>query len=1132
MARAVGRLISAWQLVAKRSLAHWRLLSSVVLGVLLASAIMSGTVIYFDALRELALKNTLAKHSDTDLDILIQGRRGPTTYEEYAKVSDAVNREIDESVSWILRDRIRAAKSPTFFLTTPGNEAFAGEDNARSYFAFLPRLLRHATIISGRLPSDQLLNAPGPGEPPELEAIIPLEAAQLFGVGEGDRLVAVPPWEAAHPYVTVVISGVFEKNAPEEEFWYLEQGVLHAAAGPGFRTVPFHLSEKSYMEALGASLRTMDSTYGWLLAVERGRLNASNSKVALADIVAMRGSLAGTLTSYRQATVLDDALREYDRRLFFSKLPMYVVLILIAVVILYYVATLSSLMVEDRRGEVALLRSRGASSTQILTVFVLEGGTIAIIAILAGPLLAASAISVLGFTPAFSALSNGDALAVSISGGAFMMSVLGGALSFVALIVPAVQASRIKVTRQRQQAARPSSVPGFQRYYVDVLLLLLSMFLFYQLTQQGSVVATRLFGELAVSQLLLVLPGLILVASAMVLLRLFPLVMNLGSRVLSSWLPAGLVLGVWQMARNPTHYARLALLLILTAGLGVFASSFGGTLERSFEERVLYSTGSEIRVDGLRPRIIRGGSFRHQPFRRPQFLPSRPDVVELYEAIPGVDQASPVLRSPGRDLSKFFGESFVMLAMDGESFGQVAWFRDDFLDGPVGETLRSLTVADPPQGIQLPLDARAIGVRLKADRPHPTIRVTARIRDAKGRYSTHTLGTLGSRSWAVLLANLRFENQAARETSAPLTLVSLRVDETRGGQRLNSGSMLIDDVYVTTGNGERVVVEGFEDAAGWSRLKVSQDASSDVLRASNVSFNGDSGSVLFSWTAGRPHTARGIFHGPERSPLPVLVSESFVKATGHSRGEEIEVQVAGYRVPVRLAGTIELFPTMTVPNQKYLVSDLTSLARYANLGAITRRELLPNEVWLSTAASGPLREELLQALESVDGYTSESIHDRAERLARSEVDPLVEAGWRALLFIAFSSVLILSCLGFLVHAYVSFRNRRLQFALLRTVGFSMRQLIAMVWLEQALVIGAGMALGTWMGGRLGKTIMPFLSHDDLGVEVVPPFVMQVNWGPLLVTYAAMVFVFGVISLGLILLIRRISLHRILRLGEM
>jgi len=47
----------------------------------------------------------------------------------------------------------------------------------------------------------------------------------------------------------------------------------------------------------------------------------------------------------------------------------------------------------------------------------------------------------------------------------------------------------------------------------------------------------------------------------MVLLRLFPVVLNLASRVMSPHLPPGLVLGLWQMARNPTHYARLALLL-------------------------------------------------------------------------------------------------------------------------------------------------------------------------------------------------------------------------------------------------------------------------------------------------------------------------------------------------------------------------------------------------------------------------------------------------------------------------------------------------------------------------------------------------------------------------------------------
>jgi hypothetical protein len=164
-------------------------------------------------------------------------------------------------------------------------------------------------------------------------------------------------------------------------------------------------------------------------------------------------------------------------------------------------------------------------------------------------------------------------------------------------------------------------------------------------------------------------------------------------------------------------------------------------------------------------------------------------------------------------------------------------------------------------------------------------------------------------------------------------------------------------------------------------------------------------------------------------------------------------------------------------------------------------------------------------------FESEFVHDREKRLAESQVDPLAKAGWSALLFIGFSTVLVLGCVGFLVHAYVSFREREQQLAIRRSLGLSLRQLVTLVWLEQALVIAAGMALGTWMGARLVGTIMPFLGHDDRGVKVVPPFAIEVNWDSLAMTYAAMGIVFAIIMAGVIFFVFRISLHRILRLGE-
>ena len=1142
MAGPVSRLYSAWEQVIKRSLAHWRLLSSVALGVVLASAIMAGTVIYFEALRELALKATLAKRPQTQMDILLEGERGPAIRQEYDRLAAAVTAAVDEHVGWMVRDRVLAAKTPTMFVTPPGEEGSAGEDNARSYVAFMQDLLDHAELLTGgRPPSDEPVNAVG--EPLSLEAMIPIEAASLFDVGVGDRLSAVPSWDDDTPWVTVEISGVFQRTDPNDPFWHIEETVLDTATGPSFRLVPFHVSEKAFLEVLGPALRKMDGTYAWHLQVDRDRLSAENAAPALLQIRSMHARLSRTLSGYQQTTYLDDALQEYDRRLFFNKLPMFVVLILIALVVLYYVVTLASLAVDERRGEVALLRSRGASSAQILAVFAMEGATIAVLSILVAPLIAATTISVLGFTPAFSDLTGGARLDVSLSGGAYLMSALGGIFGFAALMVPAVQASRIGVTQHRQQAARPTRQPVFQRYYVDVLLLLLSILLFRQLTERGSVVATDLFGELATDQLLLALPGLVLVASAMVLLRLFPLMMNLGSKMLSARLPAGPVMGMWQLARNPAHYARLSLLLILTAGLGIFASSFGATLERSFQERVLYATGSDIRVDGVHPLFLPRERaprrrWRQRDLPTPTATPypvSRPTLQEAYAEVSGIEGVSPILKTAGQVLTKGYGQQYEMFAMDGSTFGDVAYLREDFSDEPVDDVLKSLAVAAPPGGIRLPDGSRTIAVMLKPDRTHPSVRLSARVMDRKHRYVTYKMGMLESTGWEVYEASLTANTPQPVQPDLPLTLVSIRIHDvgdyggTFSSNKLEAGSVLIDEVWVTTESGDRMTIETFDDVEGWSVLKTTPDAVTDALGSSSAGYDGGSGSALFSWSQGSLLTARGMFHGSE-AHIPAIASTSFVQSTGHRPGDKIEVSVAGYRIPVRLDGEIRLFPTMTGGDERFLVADLASLIRYANLGAVDR-ELLPNGLWLSTQDTAD-RAELLQMVARVDTYTSQLIRDRASRMADSKVDPLVQAGWRALLFVAFGAVLVLSCFGFLVHAYVSFRNRQHQFALLRTVGFSMRQLTAMVWLEQALVIVVGMALGIWMGARLGATIMPFLGHDDWGRQVMPPFVMEVDWGALIVTYGIMVLLFVLIGLGIVWLIRRISLNRIMRLGEM
>ncbi len=1137
MLHSIVRILSAWPMVLKRSLANWRLLSSVVVGVVLASAIMSGTVIYFDSLRDIALDAALADREPLDLNIFTKVTRGPTNQSVYSTTRSYVEKAYNDRIGWFTEDALHGGRTATFFLGLPGEEAEAGDDNARSYFVFLPGIEDDITILPGGrmpeplldpvargrpvnttalVPADAAPERVNRGEPVSMEAIVPEAAALEFGVGVGDTLSAVPYWQDATPYMSVTITGLFRRNDPDHLIWELNDNTFHSFTSGNFVTVPFLVSEDTFMRGVGKAFPDMDSTYGWLLPVDSERLSSVNATDALYSVVGIQRSLSSVFTSFRQVTDLDDALRDYDQRLLFTKLQMFVVLILIAMVALYYVVTLSSLVAEQRRSEIHLLQSRGATERQVLTVFIIEGATIAILAITTAPFLAALAISLLGYTPAFSDLSGGERLSVNLTRGAFIMSALGGVLSFGALMIPAFASSRSSISRDRQESSRPSPLSFFQRYYLDVMLLILGIALFRQLTEQGALAARNLLGEVVVNQLLLAVPGITLIAAALVLLRLFPVVMSLASRALAPRLPPGIVLGLWQMARNPTHYSRLALLLILMAGLGIFAASFAGTLKLSFIERTLYSAGADIRLANV--------SLNSRGFTKP--------LVEPYEKMKEIQGAAPVLRARGSVLSAGYGDtSYDMLAVDPDRLSEVAWYRKDFSEAPLSEVMRQLKGNEIPLGIPMPDRARAIQVLVKADRPHPTVGMGVRVRDSNGRYFTYGLGFLKSSAWRLYSAELA-EPRGLRfglYPDRPLTLVSIILGETDLEQSMAPGSILIDAVRVRMSNGETQTLDKFRDIAGWHALRESGNAGKDRLRWSEVSARGD-GSLMFAWRGGNAFVSRGIFAGDNPEPTPVVGSESFAREFGYSAGDEFLVSVNGRRLNVVLADTVAFFPTLDSYNDKFLVADLESVVTYVNLG-LARSEISPNEMWIRTELTGEARAELVEYFESDSPFPVSDVIDTEAGLEAARLDPLVLAGWRALLLIAFGAILILSGLGFLVHAYISFRNRELQFALMRTMGFSSRQLVSLMWVEQALVVGVGMALGTWMGGRLGASIMPFLGYDDHGAQVLPPFIIRVGWQNLLVTYVAMAFIFTAIILGVIWFIRRMSLSRVLRLGD-
>ena len=149
-----------------------------------------------------------------------------------------------------------------------------------------------------------------------------------------------------------------------------------------------------------------------------------------------------------------------------------------------------------------------------------------------------------------------------------------------------------------------------------------------------------------------------------------------------------------------------------------------------------------------------------------------------------------------------------------------------------------------------------------------------------------------------------------------------------------------------------------------------------------------------------------------------------------------------------------------------------------------------------------------------------------------KTDPLAGAGWGGMLMIAFLGVLLISSLGFVVYSYLSAQGRQLDFAILRTLGFSLRQIIGLVCFEQLFIIVAGMGIGTLIGERLSYIMMPFLQLTEQGERVLPPFLLTIDWATIGIAYAILAVAFIITISLVILFFSRVVIHRTLRMGDM
>ncbi len=1134
----MNTFLSVIPIVARRVRANVRLLTAVVIGAVLAAALMSTTSIYTNAIRDLGLSFALREKGPDKLNVLVRSTSQLSRDDIYRKNKEFIDNAERGALGPLLTGQTWAARSATFFPTAPGAAVDPDEGRRRSHLQFMTEMDAHIRIVEGALP----VATTSGDRAPSIEVAMGASTARRLGINLGDRFDLHPFWRPEAAPVRAIMVGLIEPIDPRETYW-LGQTDFFDFPSQRWETLPFFVAEGTYFDAVTNYLPTMSSDFWSMAYLNAKKIDARNAERVRSSVENLERQLAGNIERTATVTELPAVLKAFHDKLFFTRIPLLVLVLQIAGIVLYYLFMVSTMLVERQSSEIALLKSRGATTAQVMQIYVIEGLAIMVLALAAGPPLAALAISLLGKTPSFRDLSEGAYLSVRLSGGAYFWALSGALLAYATLLWPAYQATRKTVVQYKTQSARPPKQPAFTRYYLDLALVGLGALLFYQLNRRGSLVTEKLFGEQSADPISLMTPAFFILTVGIVFLRLFPLALRAATWAVARAQGTAVLIGMWQLVRNPLHYSRLVLLLMLATAVGMFAASFGATVNQSYEDRAAYQSGSELRLQGIRRFEAPG------PTEFPATARSRL----------GADAVSVAFRADGSQGIGFQRTGFHLLGIDPATFGQVAFFRGDFSNQSLDSILETLGKdSEATPGIELPADSRWAGLWVKPVELNGRVGFDLKVRDAAGRYFTYILGPDGGSEllpgWSFIVADLTRPQPGAAgffgeaPPRAPLTVQSISIRFISRVSAL-SGSVQFDDLQTSATASltpglpvERLLNDPERHFAGLTGARVSADFEKinaweilgglvaeplrDELRQAPSNAGGFAVQVDWRPVPGQPVT-HGLRVRGEGRPLAVFASEAFVRETGLGPGARTNLYVTGTYVEVEIAGTFKLFPTLAASrDDPALVANVDRLMTALNRNPRSTTTYA-DEIWIKSGAETDARvSEAFQGNKLI--ATAFNLNELRQAQKK---DPLVAAGWEGILFLSFAAILILSAIGFLIYSYLTAQKRTLEFAVLRTMGFSRLQIAAVVGFEQVFVIGLGMLAGSLMGLRLGRLMIRYMGVTETGDSVLPPMLLHVSWSTAATALAILAAAF-LVTIGIVVLLySRLALHRVLRIGE-
>lgn len=691
---------------AKRISAQKGLTLAIIFGFTVAASLTMSIPIYADAANQKILEtDVLSESSETGASTptssfafmfrYVGSWFGKVGWEKVQPVDTYLSEQGIIDLDLPLQQLVRFFRTDSFPFVSADTEIYSGSEYfplAWVSIATLTSWDEHVEVVEGAPPASA-----SPARTGETNIWVSEELASEIGLqaGESYRLLAKFDDDKRDVVITAHIAGIWAITELDDPYWFYKPA--------DFRYVVFTTDQDFFQSILPVINNEIDLAL-WYMLMDKTAVHSSDVP-SLVNRISKTRTRAGVYLPHTQLDVSpEEKLRNYQKASSALRLFLFILDIPILGMLMAFISLIGSMVVSQRLNEIAVLRSRGASIFQVFGFSIFEGTLIGLVSLLAASFLSVKLALFFGRVNSFLDFSAVSSIKPSLSLDSLQLGIATIALGMGAMLIPTLSASRHTIITYKQETARQLRLPWWQRAWLDIWLLIPTLYGIYLLRKQGGLNIPLTNGMVSQdpfqNPLLVVVPALGIFSMTLLLLRLLPWVMAALARLLSLTSSIGALAAARHLARTTGNFHAPIILLVLTLSLSTYTATLAQTLDRHSNDQIFYNIGADVNLlefgempGGSSAQI--GNSTNEEQYW--VFLP----VTEHLKAT-GVLSAARVAKEEISVLPPLGAVNGVLMGIDRVDFQKTAFWRSDFASVPLGELMNQLALTT--EGVLVPRD--------------------------------------------------------------------------------------------------------------------------------------------------------------------------------------------------------------------------------------------------------------------------------------------------------------------------------------------------------------------------------------------------------------------------------------------